>query len=493
MRASFGCYSVVLLVAGISASASFAVEVAPRMSSEKRVKHIRVNREVTWSIIENLITLNELELAESVLDEHLKVDVMDGKSYLFKAQVMSRQGKKEEASRCIKRATKLIADSEPEMLLYAQSELAIAEGNREKGLEGFKKLAGGEGPLAEKARRSVDAIEVAEQKRANRKIASLSFLPGLIEPKSVQQLVRRPRTEEDRKDELESWSSNVNMSLLTGYDANILQIADSIVPFASNLGSMYSALGTQGVLSGGAFGGLLSLTGAGAYTRNFNPLAEGLNNINLSAGLSWMPKPVENSRFGWSIGLNSAATFMESASYNLFFLSTALSPTFAYRINSLMNAEVSVNYGINRYPGVELTSAKDNRAGSQYGGSAGIRGIFGDTGYSTGVSYSQQKTEGDNFDTNSVSANASINQPISFLNSTLSPGISYTKVRYPNSDTGRDDSMYSATLAWNVPLTVAGENFKTTTTLGWSHVDSKDLSATFTKSTMMLQVVYALK
>jgi len=92
-------------------------EEAKTMNKETRTKHIRVNREVTWSIIENLITLNEYDLADSVLEEHLRVDVKDGKSWLFKSQILARQGKKDEARACISKAKKQIADSEPEMLL----------------------------------------------------------------------------------------------------------------------------------------------------------------------------------------------------------------------------------------------------------------------------------------------------------------------------------------------------------------------------------------
>lgn len=466
---------------------SFAEE-AKIMSKDARIKHIRVNREVTWSIIENLITLNEYDLADSVLEEHLRVDVKDGKSWLFKSQILARQGKKDEARTCIVKAKKQIADSEPEMLLYAESELAMAEGNSKKGLEGFKKIAAGDSPLAKKAQKTVDAIEAKKQ---DRRIASLSVFPGLIEPKSVHKLDQRKL---DVQPELSlPWTANVNLSLMTGYDANILQISDSIVPFASDLGSAYSALGLQGALSGGALGGVLSFTGATAYTRNLSSIAEGLNNLNLSGGMQWAPTPDQSSNFAWSLGVNTATTFMESSSYRLFFISTTFQPTLAYRINSLMNAEMSLNYAINRFPGVELTSARDNRAGSQYGASLGLRGMVAATSYSTGVAYAQQKTEGENFNTNSLSLNASVSQPISFWKSSLNPGVGFTKVQYPNSDTGRDDNMYSANLGWDVPVLIGGESFRTTSSLGWSHVNSKDESATFTKTTLTLQVVYAIK
>ena len=249
------------------------------MSKKTRTTHIRVNREVTWSILENLITLNELDLADSVLEEHLKVDVMDGRSWLFKSQILSRKGKKEEARVCIAKAKKWIADSEPDMLLYSESELAMAEGNRKKGLEGFKKLAASNGPLPAKAQKVVDTIEA---KQKDRRIAPLTAIPGLIEPKTIHELKKTEKADASTVTDSYPWSANANLSLLTDYDANILQIADSIVPFASNLGSAYSSLGLQGVVSGGALWGVTSFSGAAAYSKNFNSLAEGLNNFNLS-------------------------------------------------------------------------------------------------------------------------------------------------------------------------------------------------------------------
>jgi hypothetical protein len=78
-------YSGVLLGLALAQTSAFALEKPTGISAETRANHIRVNRELTWSTIENLITLNEFGLAGSVLEEHLAVDPKDGKSWLFKS------------------------------------------------------------------------------------------------------------------------------------------------------------------------------------------------------------------------------------------------------------------------------------------------------------------------------------------------------------------------------------------------------------------------
>jgi hypothetical protein len=72
---SFICVGLPQAVAQTKSTA-----ISKTMSAEQRANHVRVNRELTWTMLENLITLGEFGVAESVLNEHLRVDPKDGRS-----------------------------------------------------------------------------------------------------------------------------------------------------------------------------------------------------------------------------------------------------------------------------------------------------------------------------------------------------------------------------------------------------------------------------
>ncbi len=380
------------------------------------------------------------------------------------------------------------------MTRYSEAEYLFASGKRDAAIREFESLAKTNDPIGNKAQKVLDGLNDA--RRSGRKVASIAYIPGLIEAK----VVKEPRMFTETKKEITEeqkpsmpWSFNANASLLSGYDANILQISDSMAPSASNLGSLFTSVGLQGVVSGGFLGGVLSVSGSGGYTMNSNELATGLNNITAAGGLQWGPTPSAGSSFAWTLGGNVASTFMESGDYGLYFLNYTVQPTLSYRISSYLNADLSGSYGINKYPGVSVESDRDNRGGYQYGGILGLRSVLGETSLGSSVSYTKQISTGDNFKTNGLALSANAANPLRFWNSSLSANLGWSSVQYPTSDTSRADQIYSAGLGWEVPVHLWSQKFKTTSSFGWSHVDSTDDAANFTKLFFNLQLVYAIK
>lgn len=457
-----------------------------------RAQHIRVNRELTWSMLENLITLKEYRVARSVLEEHLRVDPLDGRSWLLMGHVDAGLGQTQESEKAIRRGKKILNGSEDRMVRYAEAELALAKGNRGGAKAKFAALASGDDALAEKARRALPAFEA----KNGRSVASISGVPGLVEPKVLREIPDATNTA--NASDLEPafqmpWSANLNLSLLSGYDANILQISDSIAPSAAGLGSFYSTAGLQGVFAGSGLGGVLSVSGSLGYTYNFAEIASGLNNLSTSAGLQWSTPPSGISRVGFSMGWVTSGSFMESGGYGLYALSSTLQPTLAVRISDSVNMDWSVNGGINQFPGVELTSTQDDRSGTQAGTNLGVRSLIGSGQLGISFGYARQFATGDNFKTVSYNSALSYSRGLPWLQSTVNGTLSYSMVSYPLSDTSRNDRLASATVGWSAPFKIWDQKFQVSPSMNWSSSSSNVDSASFSKTALNLQVVYAIK
>ncbi len=455
-------------------------EAAPSRKSAR----IRVNRELTWSMLENLITIGETQVAQAVLAEHLRVDPQDGRSWIFLGQVQLRNGEAANAKASLKKARELVAFNEPRMLAYAEAELQLATGKKQDGERLMKRLAVQPGEIGRKARKALAALEDG---KAGRSPAAIVGIPALIEPRKVSKAeVSTPEAPAI------PWKGSANLSLLTGYDANILQIADSLAPAAANLGSPLSTLGLQGVLSGGGLGGTLSLSGAAAYTRNFSELAAGLNNFSLSSGIQWAPRPNAHSRVAATLSLGASTVLMESANYGLYTLTYSAQPSLIVRLSDLWIWEVSASGAVNQFPGAEAATANDDRTGPQAGVSTAARGTLGSWSLSTGVAHTRQFAAGTNFRTQANSLTATVSRPLPFLNSSVTTLIGYSQVAYPQSDTSRADQLTSGSLTWEVPVKLGADALRTQTSLGWSQSASSDDAADFSKYVLNFQVIYGL-
>ncbi len=449
-----------------------------------KAARIRVNRELTWSMLENLITIGETQVAQAVLAEHLRVDPQDGRSWIFLGQVQLRNGETGNAKASLKKARELVAFNEPRMLAYAEAELKLATGKTQDGEKLMKRLANQPGEIGKKARKALAALEAGKGERSP---ASIVGIPALIEPRKVSKAeISKP------EDPSIPWKGSANLSLLTGYDANILQIADSLAPAAANLGSPLSTLGLQGVLSGGGLGGTLSISGAAAYTRNFSELAAGLNNFSLSSGIQWAPRPNAQSRVAATLSLGASTVLMESAGYGFYTLSYSAQPTLIVRMSDQWVWEVSGSGAVNQFPGAEVATSSDDRTGPQAGVSTAARGTLGAWSLSTSIAHTRQFATGANFRTQANSLSATVSHPLPFLNSSFNSLIGFSQVNYPQSDTSRSDQLTSGSLTWEVPVKLGTDTLRTQTSLGWSQSASSDEVADFSKYVLNFQVIYGL-
>jgi len=435
--------------------------------------------------------------------EHLRVDSLDGRSWLLLSQVQIRQNRTEAAAESIARGKKIVGKSEFALVRFAESKLELAKGNKLGAYLGLQSLKGVQGPMGDKVARALAELD----SRHKRQIASVGGVPGLVEPKDassipVVQKVRRKPASVQSQVKVESappkpsipWRGSSNLSLTSGMDSNILQIADSLSPAGAGLGSLYSSLGLQGLYAGGGLGGMMSLSGNLGYTYNFSELASGLNNINAMAGLQWSTIPESDSRLGFSIGSMVASTFMQSGGYGLYALNFAVTPTLAMRVTQNWNADLSVSTGVNRFPGVQLTSYLDDRSGYQWGVNLGLRGLVGAHQLGAQVGYARQITVGPNFRTLGLTGALSWARELPWWTSSMGLNLSYASVDYLESDQDpkRADGLINAPANWNLPVRWWGEEFQFTSALGWTSASSTLESASFSNFNLNLMVVYGL-
>ncbi len=469
-------------------------------TSTERAARIRVNRELTWSILENLLTLNELNVAHALLKEHLRVDVLDGRSWLLLSQTQVRLGKTEDAAESVLKGKKILKRSEPALVRYAESEVELARGNTLGAYLGFQSLKKLKGPMGEKARRALAQLN----SKKKRSLASIQRIPGLVEPKNASAIpeikkTRKPASLFSLAPALEAppppkipWTWTANASLTSGYDTNILQISDDLAPQAAGLGSAFNSVGAQGVTSGGALGGMLSLSGSGAYTYNYSSTASGLNNFNAMAGAQWSTVPAPDSRFAFLLGSMVLGTFMESGGYALYSLNSSVTPTLAFRVTPTFNLDLSVSGGMNQFPGAEITTDADDRSGSQLGVTLGANTLLGGNQFGLSLGYARQFSEGANFRTIGYTSSLLWSRQLGWKKSSLTGSLGFSSVQYPENDSDRADSLYSASMGWGLPLELWSQKLNLNSNLGWQSSSSSVESANFSKFTLNLLVVYAI-
>jgi tetratricopeptide (TPR) repeat protein len=477
-------------------------------------------------MIENLSSLNEFRLSESILQEHLRNKRNDAHAHLLMSSVYSSWSKFNQARSSFESASKYKNENTDTAFLDYQNALLLGvEGKSSESISILKKLSNHPSlKIAAKANRALLEIEKNSQKAISPWLERRHVNRRELNELSMQRL-RQAQAEESASQSISTkpvdaqvstvamdtnalklgeiakvssragwWPLNftVNSSVNVGstYDSNILQIPDKLAPLVSDKSGIVHSGSVQLGASSGFGPGNLSATAAVSTSINANQDASNLNSFNGSNNLQWTADET-SSGLSWGITNSLTGSFMNTDGYKLYNWANSTGLVVAKRLNESFGMDVSVNGGQQKFPGVAVINSNDDRNGPTMGAAVNLNGTLGELGLGTGFNWSRQSAKGINFKTTGSTVSVSASRPVSLLKSQIALNGSATKSQFPDAERSRTDSQLSSSVTWSFPVSILSEKTKLSFSGSGQSSDSSLPDAAFTKYTISAAVDHA--
>ncbi|MFZ9520045.1 MAG: hypothetical protein ACO3A4_06155 [Silvanigrellaceae bacterium] len=522
---------VLVLLTNLVAQEGLAVDFQKQRKKENKAKisessREKIDNDLLTGMIENLSSLNEFKLSESILQEHLRNKGNDSQAHLLLSAVYSSWKKYKQSRSSLDSSLKFKNENTDSAFIEYQSALLLGvEGKTEECISILKKLS--ESPslkIATKANRALSEIGMNPQKGISPWLERRHISRRELNELSMQRL-REAEAEEraNGKVSIESvdlktgkvamdtsavrletiarisgWSTwwplkftvNSSVNLGSTYDSNILQIPDKLAPLVSDKSGIVHSGSAQLAASSGFGPGNLSATAAVSTSINANQDASNLNSFNGSNNLQWTADET-SSGLSWGITNSLTGSFMNTDGYKLYNWANSTGLVVAKRLNESFGLDVSVNGGLQKFPGVAVINISDDRNGPTVGAAVNLNGSVGEFGLGTGFNWSRQSAKGINFKTTGSTISLSASRPISLLKSQISVNGSATRSQFPEAERSRTDSQLSSSVTWSFPVSIVSEKTKMSLSGAGQSSDSSLPDAAFKKYTLSAAVDHA--
>ncbi|MEY4066021.1 MAG: hypothetical protein RIR26_2229 [Pseudomonadota bacterium] len=525
------CFVLLGLLNSLFLVPTEAVAQPSKKRNEKKhsvAKPVRdlIDNEILTGMIENLASLNEWRLCESILQEHLKNKPNDPHVLLLLSAVYSSWQKFPQSQQTLAQAKKHANANTNAAFMQYQTALLFAHDKRTEESLAILKALGEDSSLKVTAKANRAIAELKANPDAplppwlERKHVSRSELNALAREKMKKAQAEADSTEVESvkigKEDMSQvalngsvvrlgqisgvsggnrwWplivSGSASINLGSTYDSNILQIPDKLAPLVSDKSGVVNSGSLQAAASSPFGPGLLSGSAAVSSSLNANQDASNLNSFNASNTLQWS---TDESAEGYSWGVTNAlnGSFMNIQGYKLYNWANSTSLLLAKRFNSVLSGDVSVNGGLQKFPGVAVNSVNDDRNGPTAGAGVNLSAALPDVTLGGGVSWSQQNAKGKNFKTNGATASLSASRPLQLLKSQIALSSTATRSAFPKAEQKRSDVLLNTSLNWGFAVTPISEKTKLSFTGAYQSSSSSLPDAAFKKYTLSAAVDHA--
>jgi hypothetical protein len=513
----------------LDSAKGFAQQERKKQLSKQRLSKSvqeKIDNELLTGMIENLCSLNEFRLAETILKEHLINKKNDAHVLLLLSSVYSGWKKFPLSRAMLDEAIKYKNENTDAAFLEYQSALLLAlENKSSESLELLTKLSGHPSiKLAAKANKAIAELKAnprnplppwLERRHISRRELSEISMQRLNKAQKEEASAVKETSQKEPPESatvsmntnqaqlagiatvsaLSPWwpmrfSSSASVNLGSTYDSNILQIPDKLAPLVSDKSGIVHAGSFQVGANSGFGPGNVTITAAASTSINANKDASNLNSINASNNLQWTADETA-SGFGWGLTNALSGSFMNTDGYKLYNWSNSTGLILAKRVNNSFGVDISGHAGLQRFPGVKVVSNNDDRNGPTVGAACNLNASLGDASLSSGVAWSKQNSKGKNFRTTGTTLSLNATKPFQLLTSQVSFNASATRSAFPEAERSRTDSLFSSTLSWGFPVPMLSERTKLSFSAGNQMSKSSLPDAAFTKYTISAAVDHA--
>lgn len=510
-------------------SGAHAQQKQPSQGSKSRISKSvqeQIDNQLLTGMIENLSSLNEFRLSESILQEHIRNKKTDAHALLLLSSVYSSWNKFPQARRYFDEAFRFKNENtDPVFLDYQKALLLGIEDKTDESGAILKKLSSHSSlKISVKANRALAELNANPKKPIPPWLERRHISRSELNEISMQRLKTaqdnevaeegKPAAQEKSDSSVVAMNSNAvqlggiakvssvsrwwplnfsattSVNLSSTYDSNILQIPDKLAPLVSDKSGIVHAGSLQAGANSPFGNGSLNITAAASTSVNANKDASNLNSINTSNNLQWT---AEESSAGMSWGITNAlaGSFMNTDGYKLYNWSNSTGVVFARRFGAEFGADISANGGLQKFPGVAVNNTKDERNGSTMGAALNLSGSVAGVALGGGAAWTKQDAKGTNFRTNGTTISVNASRPFQFLSSQLSINASSTRSKFPEAERARTDSQLSSSVNWGFPFKLLSERTKLSFSGSRQSSDSSLPDAAFKKYTFSAAVDHA--